>query len=95
MVGVDAWRSFLSLYVSQCTAQGSGELLYKKTILGGALLAALTLGALGLTTLDGSANNGPHATQTVPEARNPDRIQAPPRPARVKPIERVVATAPK
>jgi hypothetical protein len=71
------------------------NVLNKKNIVGATLVAALTLGGIGFMASETAPNNGGQTTSTEAGTGNPDRIQAPPRPARVKPIERVVTQAPK
>jgi hypothetical protein len=77
-------------------AQRSGKRVPsgKQAIPGVALVAALAFGGVGLMALERAPRGGEPTTSTEPTARNPDRIQAPPRPARTKPIERVVTAAP-
>ena len=67
----------------------------KKALMGAVTLAAAALVGIGAMMSANVPADEKRPTQIQPEARNPDRIQAPPRPARATPVERLITAEPR
>ena len=65
----------------------------KKRLIVAAVLTALAVGGIGVAVAGDKGGGGTESATAVPiEPREQGQLPAPPRPARQKPIERVVTT---
>lgn len=67
----------------------------KKRFIVAALVSALAAGGIGVAVVERRDGTVEHTTDVTFDSRDPDRLPAPPRPDRQKPIERVISAPPK